>query len=267
MLDTQLLDEAPLDDGEDFLRQCRDNGVMFKHATPNGEQEVLEIARVSNPLRAKSGSNRLLTYLIREGHWSPFEMVNLCLAVYTTRDVGRQLLRHSLRPQEFSQRYAEASILGEPIFREARLEHPTNRQMSIVSNDETLEQWWRNEQQEVWDRSQQAFKAARRMGIAKECARAVNPEGLTPTFMYFNGNLRDHLFMWWLRKGHGTQPETIAIAKAAWNIMHGEFPQIVEAFEQHMQEQHIANQVKDLLSSSKTKRLTKVRQIWHILRS
>lgn len=199
-------------------------------ATPDLEKHILEIARVSNPERQKDGPVGLIDYLIREGHWSPFEMVSLCMEVNTTRDDGRHLLRHSLRPQEFSQRYADPSLLGSMVLTEARLQDPDNRQNSIPTDDYELQNWWRMVQSSIARLSQDIYQGAIEKGIAKELARKILPEGMTPTRLYLSGNLRDWLFMTEIRSGSGTQLETIQIAESMKRIIHEVAPYTAKAF-------------------------------------
>lgn len=200
-------------------------------ATPNGDQLLADIARVSAPGREGYDATKLIAYLIRHKHWSPFEMVSLCLEITTTRDIGRQILRHStLRPQEFSQRYADVRELGEPVLRNTRMQHPTNRQASLPCDTPALREWWKVEQQEVWDRAIQAYARALDHGIAKEVARAVLPEGLTPTRMFFTGPLRSWLHFCELRMGHGTQAECTTVATAAYEHVTRAFPLATAAF-------------------------------------
>ena len=207
--------------------------VSLEWITENAERRISDIARVSNPKGVGRDPDALIAYLIKHKHWSPFEMVSLCLEVETVRDVSRQLLRHSLRPQEFSQRYADVAALGDPVFRPARLSHPTNRQASIESDDKDLNQWWETAQARVWDEAASAYENALKNGIAKEVARAVLPEGMTPTRLFLSGSVRDHLFCWHTRKGHGTQPETVGVADAAWAILEQNLPVTCAAFIRH----------------------------------
>jgi thymidylate synthase (FAD) len=152
-------------------------------------------------------------------------MANVCLDIVTTRDIGRQILRHSsLRPQEFSQRYADARKLGGPVYRECRMQDTKNRQNSLPCADASLTEWWRTEQQIVWDVAAEAYAQALERGIAKEVARAVLPEGIQPTSMTFNGPVRTWLHFCNLRMGHGTQAECMDVAKACWAIISEHLP-------------------------------------------
>lgn len=159
-------------------------------------------------------------------------MVNLCVEVNTTRDIGRQLLRHSsMRFQEFSQRYADVSELPQAPLREARLKHPTNRQASVPTTDEVLTVWWKSAQEDVRAAAETAYQIALDYGIAKEVARAVLPEGLTMSRLYINGTLRSWLHCCDVRRGNGTQAETQAVADAVWAVIKAECPAIAEAWE------------------------------------
>lgn len=199
-------------------------------ATPDLERHLLEIARVSNPEGQKQWSPGLLSYLIREKHWSPFEMVNICMEADTTRDIGRHLLRHALRPQEFSQRYADPRQLAPMAFTEARLQDPKNRQNSIETSDPDLQVWWTDAQQQVANLANKLYGQALEKNIAKELARKILPEGMTPTRLYFNGNLRDWLFMVNLRSGNGTQREAIRVAESMKAVLWKQAPLTCEAF-------------------------------------
>ena len=173
-------------------------------------------AKVSNPqFQTKfDSSERLLHYLADNAHWSPFEMVNATMEIETTRDIARQILRHrSFSFQEFSQRYKEVDALEDPfIIREARLQHPTNRQDSIVSDNEVLNSEWANRQQQVINTAKEAYDWALKNGIAKEQARAVLPEGNTVSRMYMQGTIRSWIHYIQLRSGNGTQKEHMDIA-------------------------------------------------------
>lgn len=188
-------------------------------------------ARVSNPSNQNNTktASRLLKYLIREQHWSPFEMVHMTLEIKTTRDIARQILRHrSFSFQEFSQRYAEA-----PGFetREARLQDEKNRQNSIDVDDRRLEEWWQQQQKKVQGQAELAYRDALAQGIAKEQARALLPEGLTQSTLYMAGSLRSWIHYCDLRRGNGTQKEHMEIADKCWEIIGVHFPDIVKALE------------------------------------
>jgi thymidylate synthase (FAD) len=198
---------------------------------PSGDQSLQDLvafcARVSNPTNQNNTvtNERLIKYLINNQHWSPLEMVNICLEIETTRDIARQILRHrSFSFQEFSQRYAVAD-LG-VVFREARLQDSKNRQNSIEVDDEHLQNEWNDIQDGVSAMSEQAYKWAIEHGIAKEQARAVLPEGMTMSRLYMNGTLRSWVHYIQLRSGNGTQKEHREVAIACANAIETIFPMI-----------------------------------------
>ena len=189
-------------------------------------------ARVSNPTNQNNTetNERLLKYLIKNQHWSPFEMVSICMEIETTRDIARQILRHrSFSFQEFSQRYAVAS-LGYEI-REARLQDTKNRQNSIETNDTQLSLEWQQKQEELAIHSETIYQWALDQGIAKEQARAVLPEGMTMSRMYMNGTLRSWIHYIQLRAANGTQKEHMLIAKECAKVITAIFP-MAEQFTQ-----------------------------------
>ena len=203
-------------------------------ATPNGDALLAEIARVSNPSNEKNERTaaKLISYMIRHKHWSPFEMVCMCMEIPTTRDIARQILRHrSFAFQEFSQRYADVDALPEAPLREARLRHPTNRQASVPCKDAHLASMWAEEQENIKGAAHASYLWAIRNGIAKEVARAVLPEGLTPSRLYMTGSVRSWLHYCSLRMGEETQIEHRAIAAACWEQLRQAFPVTVEAWE------------------------------------
>lgn len=189
-------------------------------------------ARVSNPGNQsnKTTAPKLLRYLIREEHWSPFEMVHMTLEIKTTRDIARQILRHrSFSFQEFSQRYAEATEWEK---REARLQDLKNRQNSVVTDDKELQEQWNMVQAKLIKNAEDAYKWALESGIAKEQARAVLPEGNTMSTLYMAGSLRSWIHYCELRRGNGTQKEHAEIADKCWEIVGIHFPDIVKALEE-----------------------------------
>jgi len=185
-------------------------------------------ARVSNPENQINNetAERLLGYLIKHKHWSPFEMASACLEIETTRDIARQLLRHrSFSFQEFSQRYADIRDIGEDyLIRKARLQDPKNRQNSIVHDDVRLHDTWAVHQRAVWQRAMQAYEWAIENGIAKEQARSVLPEGMTPSRLYVNGTLRSWIHYIELRSENGTQREHMDLAIECGKVISKIFP-------------------------------------------
>ena len=185
-------------------------------------------ARVSNPenQQLNKGSSKLINYLIRHKHWSPLEMVNVCLEIETTRDIARQIIRHrSFSFQEFSQRYADPVDDLKFVYRSPRLQDPKNRQNSIEldldefglggnkTQHEMLAEKWYDKQKQVINASRDAYKWAIQNGIAKEQARAVLPEGNTLSRLYMNGTLRSWVHYIELRTANGTQKEHIKVAQ------------------------------------------------------
>lgn len=205
--------------------------VKLVWITPNAEQLVSDMARVSAPENQGLPPGKLLAYCVRNSHWSIFEMVNACVEITTTRDIARQILRHrSFSFQEFSQRYATVDKLPPAELREARLQDHKNRQNSVEVRDDTeLLSWWHHEQERVRVVSSHAYEVAIARGIAKEVARAVLPEGLTSSRMYMNGSLRSWMHFCQLRSGNGTQKECQVIAQAISSALSREFPQTWEA--------------------------------------
>ena len=185
------------------------------NAALNQQELIAYCARVSNPSNQQNNqvSDKLLQYLIKHKHWSPFEMVSVCMEIETTRDIARQLLRHrSFSFQEYSQRYADPTQDLDFVLRDARLQDPKNRQNSIETNDVWLKLQWEKAQQRVLLASKEAYKWAIDNGIAKEQARSVLPEGLTVSRLLVNGTLRSWIHYIELRSGNGTQLEHIEIA-------------------------------------------------------
>lgn len=178
-----------------------------------GEELVAYCARVSNPANQANHETapRLLNYLVRNHHWSPFEMAHAVIEIQTTRDIARQILRHrSFSFQEFSQRYA--AVVEDAVIREARIQDTTNRQNSLAIEDDDMRKWWEYQQNEVAKKTSEVYAAALRMGIAKEVARSVLPEGLTPSRLYMSGSVRSWIHYIQLRAGNGTQKEHREIA-------------------------------------------------------
>ena len=193
------------------------------------EQLVAYAARVSNPTNQNNTktAGKLLRYLIRENHWSPFEMVHLTMEITTTRDISRQIIRHrSFSFQEFSQRYAVSENFER---REARLQDTKNRQNSIETDDVRLAEEWRMLQMDIINRAKNAYQWALMKGIAKEQARAVLPEGNTETTLYMAGSLRSWVHYCQLRMANGTQKEHMEIAQKCWDIIVDHFPAVKEA--------------------------------------
>lgn len=194
----------------------------------NDVQELIAYcARVSNPANQNNSetSAKLLNYLAKHKHWSPFEMVSACLEIETTRDIARQILRHrSFSFQEFSQRYADPTQDLDFEIREARLQDEKNRQNSIEVDDYKLNNAWHEQQSKVIIAAKEAYAWAIENGIAKEQARAVLPEGNTISRMYMNGTLRSWMHYIELRGANGTQKEHIQIAHECAKVISKVFP-------------------------------------------
>jgi len=213
------------------------NVRLLSHSQPTEEFASMGIedaqdliaycARVSNPSNQfnTETSERLIQYLIQHQHWSPLEMVSACIEITTTRDIARQILRHrSFSFQEFSQRYADPTQDLSFVRRAARLQDTRNRQNSIESSDEDLALWWDSAQQEVIDLSRKHYARAIELGIAKEQARAILPEGNTVSRLYMNGTLRSWIHFIQLRSANGTQREHQQVAVACAQVIAQIFP-------------------------------------------
>jgi len=198
------------------------------------DEFIAYVARVSNPQNQNNTltAPKLLRYLAKHKHWSPFEMVNLVMEINTTRDIGRQILRHrSFTFQEFSQRYADPTKDMGFTVREARLQDTANRQNSIETTDETLQSDWGFIQETLIEKTKYAYQWAIDNGIAKEQARAVLPEGLILSRMYMAGSLRSWIHYCQLRTTIGTQKEHREIALDAWYQITEQFPSLKDALD------------------------------------
>jgi len=192
----------------------------------NIQDLIAYCARVSNPGNQANTKTtaKLLDYLVKHKHWSPFEMASATLEIETTRDIARQFLRHrSFSFQEFSQRYADPNDMGNAfVIREARLQDEKNRQNSIETSDTALQAWWHAQQEFLIEHTKRIYKEARERGIAKEQARAILPEGNTVSRLYASGTIRSWIHYIELRSANGTQKEhmdlAIGIAKAISKI-------------------------------------------------
>ena len=190
-------------------------------------------ARVSNPSNQNNTetSEKLLKYLAKHKHWSPFEMVSACIEINTTRDIARQILRHrSFSFQEFSQRYANPVEELEFVFREARLQDKKNRQNSIENTELALDIGWKRKQEEVIKICKEVYEWAIENDMAKEQARVVLPEGLTKSRLYMNGTIRSWIHFIELRSANGTQKECSEVAIACAEAISKIFPMIQEFY-------------------------------------
>jgi thymidylate synthase (FAD) len=207
---------------------------LISYSKPENNEQTLQdvvayCARVSNPTNQHNTetNERLIRYLIKHQHWSPLEMVSICLEIETTRDIARQILRHrSFSFQEFSQRYAIADLGFEQ--KEARLQDQKNRQNSLETDNIQLQEEWKKQQEDVTVAAQTAYTWAINNGIAKEQARAVLPEGMTVSRMYMNGTLRSWVHYIQLRTEVGTQKEHRDVAHACALAIEPIFPMIME---------------------------------------
>ena len=205
--------------------------VNLVSVSPDAQKTIAYCARVSNPKNQDSDNYaKLLRYCIQHGHWSIFEMANMVLEINTTRGIAAQILRHrSFSFQEFSQRYADASFLGETINTpELRTQDPDNRQNSIDNLNDVKEAIYNQNMRELFAKSKALYDMMISDGGAKECARFVLPLA-TPTKMYMNGTVRSWIHYINLRTGYGTQKEHMTIAEECKKIFISELPLISEA--------------------------------------
>ena len=193
------------------------SGELAPEGLDNIQDLIAYAARVSNPSNQANTKTtaKLLDYLIKHKHWSPFEMASACIEIETTRDIARQLIRHrSFSFQEFSQRYANINDLdGDFVLREARLQDTKNRQNSIAAADSELRAWWYAQQNLIIDQVKRIYNEAIERGIAKEQARAILPEGNTVSRLYVNGTIRSWIHYIELRSANGTQKEHMELAR------------------------------------------------------
>lgn len=184
------------------------------------------VSSTANQNKHETGG-KLLRSLVRRKEWSPLEMVSLTMEIVTTRDIARQILRHrSFSFQEFSQRYAVVD--DEPVYREARLQHPTDRQMSVEVEDDELQAEWRERQNALGYYADNVYQWALANGIAKEVARTVLPEGMTPSRLFMAGSLRSWLHYVGLRTEQGTQKEHREVALGVAGILREQFPDLAD---------------------------------------
>jgi thymidylate synthase (FAD) len=201
-------------------------------ATPDADKHIGYCARVSNPNNQDNPNVAgLLSYCARNAHWSVFEMASACIEVSTTRDIARQILRHrSFSFQEFSQRYADATQLGSFVLRECRMQDTKNRQNSLATDDEDMNEWWKITQQSMAIITEDFYNKALGKGIAKEQARALLPEGLTPSKLYVNGTMRSWITFLQARLDVATQKEHRLVAQDVLTVLRDVAPVTVGAF-------------------------------------
>jgi|TARA_R110000796_G_scaffold277_2_gene1054 thymidylate synthase (FAD) len=197
--------------------------VKLVWATPDAERLIAYMARVSNPDNQDNPSiDGLLRYLAKNKHWSPFEMVNVCMEIECTRDIARQILRHrSFSFQEFSQRYAQSNDYE---VSEVRLQDTKNRQNSLPTEDRELQRWWDEMQKSLIAQTKGVYAAALNNGIAKEVARKLLPEGLIMSRMYMNGTLRSWMHYVDIRCDEATQKEHRLVANKCKAVLKTQFP-------------------------------------------
>ena len=213
-----------------YTKQFENKDESSNISINNLQDLVCYTARVSNPSNQMNieTNERLIKYLVKNDHWSPFEMVSICLEINTTRDIARQILRHrSFSFQEFSQRYAVAELGVD--YREARLQDIKNRQNSVETSNTELSDLWLKKQEEVINKSNEIYNWALENGIAKEQARVVLPEGNTKSRLYVNGTLRSWIHYIKLRSANGTQKEHREVAIECANKIKEIFP-LIETF-------------------------------------
>lgn len=202
--------------------------------TPEAEHLITDMARVSAPKNQGNYNNapRLIKYLIKHRHWSPFEMATMCVEISTTRDIGAQILRHkSFAFQEFSQRYADVKDLGELQLPELRRQDIKNRQNSIADLNPKLVKALEQRTKMLFAESQELYDDMLEAGVAKECARKVLPMN-SPSRMYMSGTLRSWIHYIELRSANGTQKEHMDIANNIADIFAEQFPAIYQAIEE-----------------------------------
>ncbi len=203
--------------------------VKLVHITPNAEELISYMARVSNPSNQNNTetSAKLIKYLIDHQHWSPFEMVNMCVEINTTRSIAAQILRHrSFSFQEFSQRYAEVTTSA--VVPELRRQDVKNRQNSIDDLDDVVKKNYEQRIDRMYTDCYKLYEDMIAAGVAKECAREVLPMA-TPTRLYMNGSIRSWLHYCDLRTGNGTQKEHAVIASQIQDLLYEHLPNVCEA--------------------------------------
>ena len=217
--------------------------VKLVSATPSIEEHMAYVARVSSPNQNNPEFNKLLKYCLRKGHWSVFEHGYITLEIETTRAIARQIIRHrSFSFSEFSQRYAE--VKDEPVFIEARIQDLKNRQSSHVTDDPLLKRYWEQAQADVWSVSRNWYENALKMGIAKEQARALLPEGMTPSRIYMSGTVRSWIHYIQIRSENGTQKEHSDIALECKRVLKTVIPTVIEILDEEATGVHNTNKEK-----------------------
>ena len=204
------------------------HSTKLVHITPNAEELIAYMARVSNPSNQNNTetSQRLIRYLIEHKHWSPFEMVNMCVEINTTRSIAAQILRHrSFSFQEFSQRYSDVSNIGTPAIPALRRQDTKNRQNSIDDLHQSSKEFFERKIEHLFSECQDVYKQLIEAGVAKECAREVLPLA-TPTRLYMNGTIRSWIHYCQLRCSNGTQLEHRMIANGVYKLLQEHLPNV-----------------------------------------
>jgi thymidylate synthase (FAD) len=217
--------------------------VVLIAATPGIEEHMAYVARVSSPNQNNPEFTKLLKYCLRKGHWSVFEHGYITLEIETTRAIARQIIRHrSFAFSEFSQRYAE--VKDDPVFIEARTQDLKNRQSSHSVDDPLLKRYWEQAQADVWAVSRNWYENALKMGIAKEQARALLPEGMTPSRIYMSGTVRSWIHYIQVRSENGTQKEHSDIALECKKVLRGVIPTVIEILDEEATSVHDTDKTK-----------------------
>ena len=217
--------------------------VRLIAATPSIEEHMAYVARVSSPHQNNPEFSKLLKYCLRKGHWSVFEHGYITLEIETSRAIARQIIRHrSFSFSEFSQRYAE--VEGDPIFVEARTQDTKNRQSSHTTDDPILTRYWDQAQADVWHVAKTWYENALSMGIAKEQARALLPEGMTPSRIYMSGTVRSWIHYIQVRSENGTQKEHSDIALECKRVLKTVIPTVIEILDEEATGVHNTNKEK-----------------------
>lgn len=205
--------------------------VILVAATPHIEEHMAYVARVSSPNQNNPEFKKLLSYCLRKGHWSVFEHGYITLEIDTSRAIARQIIRHrSFAFSEFSQRYS--SNIGEQIKVEARTQDLKNRQSSHPTDDEALIRFWERTQDIVWGMAKSMYDEALQLGIAKEQARALLPEGMTPSRIYMSGTVRSWIHYIQVRSENGTQKEHSEVALACKEVLRNIIPTVIEILDE-----------------------------------
>lgn len=205
--------------------------VSLIHITPNAEELIAYMARVSNPSNQSNTetSPKLIRYLIKHNHWSPFEMVNMCVEINTTRSIAAQILRHrSFSFQEFSQRYADVTSIGSPVVPQLRRQDTKNRQNSIDDLSTSQKELYYRRIHQLYAEAEDLYREMVSSGVAKECAREVLPMS-SPSRLYMNGTVRSWLHYVDLRTKNGTQKEHALIAEQVKELLTKHLPDVSEA--------------------------------------